>query len=162
MANWIAKLFTKIGETTDPAVLPVTATLFNYAKGAYEHVHEPAKCYPTLAAATTFTAGEAAWAESAAATLIDTNEITVPFDIHYLQVEAVGANAVYEISLWSGASADVEIGRVRTLKQSTPAGFSSVPIQIPPQPANTKISVKVATNSAAADTIAFSAFYHEY
>lgn len=157
-----ASIETKIGATTGAPVLAATPTLLGYSRGTYQHVHMPAKCYPSLADPTTFTAGEAKWAEGAAATLIDTGEITVPFDIHYLQIEAANANAIYEISLWSGAEANVEVGRVRALRQSTPAGFQSIPIQIPPQPANTKISVKVATNSAAADTIAFSVFYHEY
>ena len=161
--DFFESLRSRIGDLTDYPVLQTNQTLLGYAKGGYQHVHEPAKCYPTLANAATFSSGEAAWAESAIQELIPANTITTPFDIHYLNVEAAGTNTTYEISLWSGlAGAEVEIGRVRTVKQTVVAGFNSVPIQIPPQPANTRISVKIATPTANVDTIDFSVFYHRY
>ena len=74
-------------------------------------------------------------------------------------VEAASANDTYEIVLY--ANDTTEIGRVRTVKQSTPAGANNVPVQIPPQPANTKISVAVASSSGG-DNMTLSVFYHTY
>lgn len=161
--DFFESLRSRIGDLTDYPVLVANQTLLGYAKGGYQHVHEPARCYPTLADPKTFTSGAAKWVEGTLAEFIPANTITTPFDIHYLNVEAASDNTTYEISLWSGlAGAEVEIGRVRTVKQSVAAGFNGVPIQIPPQPANTRISVKLATPEAKACTITFSVFYHRY
>jgi hypothetical protein len=56
----------------------------------------------------------------------------------------------------------VEIGRIRTHKNSVQAGAINVPIQIPPQLANTRISAKVASSSGGADNVTISVFYHIY
>jgi hypothetical protein len=137
-------------------------TILGYSNAAYQHIHSPAKCYPTLANGVTVTGAAGAWALGNFAEIIPAGTITTEFDIHWVNFEAVSANDVYEFVLYAGgAGAETEIGRVRTYKTSTAAGSISVAIQIPPQPANTRISAKVASSSGN-DNVTVSLFYHEY
>ena len=161
--DFFEALRSRIGNLTDPPVLQEGQTILGYAKGNYQHTHEQAFCYPTLADASTFTSTDQKWVLGGFAELIPANAITSAFDIHYLNVEAASDNTTYEIVLYSGLlGAEIEIGRVRTVKQSVAAGFNGVPIQIPPQPENTRISVKIATPEVKFCTLNFSVFYHRY
>ena len=138
-------------------------SLLGYQNTLYQHVHQPAKVYPTLAAGVTATADNAAWTLGAKAEISPVNTINTSFDIHWINVEAASANDTYEIVLYKGgAGAEVEIGRVRTYKTSTISGANSVPIQIPAQDANARISAAIASSSGGGDTLTLSLMYHIY
>lgn len=152
----------KLGLVTDYAS---HKTVLGYQNTLYQHVHSKAIVYPTLAVGKVVTGGVAAWAEGAAVEIIATATTpfsTSEFDIHFINFEAASANDTYELSLYSGADASVEIGRVRTKKYSATDGVVSVPIQIPPQSPGTKISAKVASASGGEDTVTISVYAHLY
>jgi hypothetical protein len=136
-------------------------TLLAYSNAAYQHIHAPAKVYPTLLNGVTINGGAGAWELGINTEIIPANAITMAFDIHFINVEAASANDTYELVFYAGAGDGTEIGRVRTVKQSTPAGANNVPIQIPAQPANTRISAKLAS-ATGGDNITISVFYHGY
>jgi len=153
---------TILGATNDFAV---DKTVLGYFNSLYQHVHNKAIVFPTLAAGKVVTGGVAAWAEGAAVEIIGTATApfaTNAFDIHWINFEAASANDTYELSLYSGADASVEIGRVRTTKYSNTDGVVSVPIQIPAQAAGTKISAKVASAGGGEDTVTISVYAHLY
>ena len=152
----------KLGAVTDFAS---HQTLLGYQNSLYQHVHNKSIVYPTLAAGKVVTGGADAWAEGAAVEII--GAATAPFatnefDIHFVNFEAASANDTFELSLYSGADASVEIGRVRTKKYSNTDGVVSVPIQIPAQAAGTKISAKVASAGGGEDTVTISVYAHLY
>ncbi len=129
-----------------------------------EHTHEAAKCIPSGAAGVVVTAADSgAWALGSFAVMAATNAITSAFDIHYIVVEAMSANATYEIVLYSGAdAAEVEIGRVRVVRVTNQVRSSHLAIQTPVIPANTQIKAKVMSSTGALDTVTLSMFYHIY
>jgi hypothetical protein len=139
-------------------------TLMNYNKATYYHVHAPAKVYPTLADPVTLTAGEAAWELGADIEIIPANTITKPFDIHWINVHTISNNDEYELILYgkTGAAAAVEIGRIAFNRIDNFTRIINLPIQIPVQAANNRISAKLACKSANAYTAAVKIFYHEY
>ena len=150
----------KLGVTTDFAS---HQTLLGYQNSLYQHVHQQARVYPSLADGVVVTGGVAAWALGNFAEIIPVNTITNAFDIHFIRFEGASATDVYEFVLYKGtAGNEVEIGRVRTSRESATSGITDVPIQIPAQVANTRISAKVASKSGGNDTVTVSVMYHEY
>ena len=125
-----------------------------------DHAHKEAKVWPTMADGIVVTAAATDWtglgnyAEIAAA-----NDITSDFDIHYISVEDISANGVYELVLYA---ATTEIGRVRFVQNAVQDSTVNVPFQTPIVAANTQIQAKVASDNAAADTVAISLGYHTY
>ena len=125
-----------------------------------EHAHKEAKVWPTMADGIVVTAAATDWtglgnyAEIAAA-----NDITSDFDIHYISVEDISANGVYELVLYA---ATTEIGRVRFVQNAVQDSTVNVPFQTPIVAANTQIQAKVASDNAAADTVTISLGYHTY
>ena len=81
------------------------------------------------------------------------------FDVHFLSIENLSANGVYEIVLHA---AGTEIGRVRCTKNAAQDGTVNVPIQTPIIAAYSAITAKVSTDNAAGDTVTISMFYHTY
>lgn len=126
-----------------------------------DHVHSPSKVYPTLATGVVVTCGTPAWTLGNFATIIPASTITSKFDIHYISVEALSANAVYEIVFYYGAT-DIEAGRVRVTKNANQDSTLNVPMQTIIIPANSQIRAKVASDSGNADTITLSTKYHTY
>jgi hypothetical protein len=150
----------KMGETTDFAA---HATVLGYQNSLYQHAHQQARCYPTLADGVTINGGAGAWQLTATPTeIIPANAITSSFDVHYVVVEGASATDIYELVLYKGAAGqEIEIGRVRTDRESATSGASNVPIQIPAQDANTRISGAVASKSGG-DNMTVSLYYHLY
>lgn len=150
----------KLGEVTDSVT---DYTLLGYQNSLYQHVHQPSKCYPDLADGITITAGTAAWTLGSFTEIIPENTITTAFDIHWIEIEGVSAVDTYQLKLYSGTSGnEIEIGCVRFTRASNQTGASNVPVQIPAQSANTRISAKLASKSGGNDTATISLYYHIY
>jgi hypothetical protein len=137
-------------------------SLYGRAEALTEHAHSSGKVYPTLDDGVTITGAAEAWTLGNFTEIVPANTITSALDIHYINFEDVSANDVYEIVLYAGALAsEVEIGRIRTYK--TPASFAPPsPFQCVIQPANTRISAKLASKSGGSDTATISIQYHTY
>jgi hypothetical protein len=127
-----------------------------------DHIHMPCKVYPTLADGVTVTADATAWTLGAFVVVVPASTITAGFDIHHISVEALSANDIYELVLYSGADlSETEIGRVRFTKNANQDGTMDVPFQTPINAANSQIKAKLATN-AGSSTADISIFYHTY
>ena len=156
----IGSIDDKIGVATDIAS---NQTVLGYNNSLYQHVHQSAKCYPTLANGVVLTGGVPAWTLGNFIEIIPANAITSMFDIHYLNFEGASATDSYELVLYKGlGGSEIEIGRVRTSRESATSGITNVPIQIPAQMANTRISAKLASKSGSSDTVTISVYYHIY
>ncbi len=129
-----------------------------------EHTHEAAKCIPSGAAGVVVTAGDSeAWDLGSFAVMSATNAIDEDFDIHFVVVEVMSANATYEIVLYAGADgSEVEIGRVRVVRVTNQVRSSHLAIQTPIIAANTQIKAKVMSSTGALDAVTLTLFYHIY
>lgn len=159
LINKVDEINDKIGETTDDAS---NETILGYNRSIYQHIHKPAKCYPSLANGKVITGSATAWTLGNFIEVIPANTITSVYDIHWINFENASANDIYELVLYKGlAGSEIEIGRIRTHKDSNQTGTSNVPIQIPALMPNTRISAKLASSSGG-DNVTISVFYHEY
>lgn len=137
---------------------------------AEKHSHGAAKVYPTQGA------GGAGWIAGASfsshadagtfgdyADLMPAGTAGAPFDIHWINIETLGANGSYELVIASGAPAsEVEIGRVRFTRTAAQEAANGVPFIMPIKAAATRIRAKVACSAAGPVAVTVSAFYHEY
>lgn len=150
----------KLGVNTDFAS---HKTVLGYDNSLYQHIHNQSYCYPTLADGVVVPGGAGAWQLGNFVEIIPASTITSEFDIHWINFENASATDVYEFVLYKGAlGAEVEIGRIRTSRDTAQSGTAKVPIQIPAQTANTRISAKVASKSGGGDTVTVSVYYHIY
>jgi hypothetical protein len=130
----------------------------------FDHIHKEAKVYPTMLAGITVAKGDASWALTAAWNeCIPAATITSPFDIHSLYIESANVDSTFELVLASGgAGSEVEIGRVRFTRTSSDVRSQEVVFSHPIQPANARISAKLAGSLNGAGTVTFSFRYHTY
>ncbi|MEY2669780.1 MAG: hypothetical protein RLZZ577_96 [Bacteroidota bacterium] len=157
--NRVDDLETFVGIRSDMAN---DETLLGYLNSLYQHVHNQAKVYPTLADGILVQGGSGAWQLGNFVQIIPANQITTPFDIHYINFEGASATDTYEFVLYKGLlGEEIEIGRIRTDRESATSGITNVPIQIPAQLENTRISCKLASKSGN-DNVTVSVYYHIY
>jgi len=81
------------------------------------------------------------------------------FDIHYVSLENLSANAVYELVVYDDGT---ECGRNRFTKNANLDATVNAPIQTPIIAAGSVVTAKLSTNNAAGDTATISLFYHTY
>ena len=133
-------------------------SIFSHAHIVEEHIHKPCQVYPTLANGVAVAGAAGVWTLGAFVEIVPITRITSQFDIHYISIEALDDNTVYEIVLYA---VEVEIGRVRVVKNAQQDGTMNIPFQCPIIPADTQIQAKSA--SAAGNSVAtISLFYHLY
>lgn len=126
-----------------------------------EHLHSVGKVYPTLASGITVNTGAGAWELGAATEIVPINTITMPFDIHYVNIGSVSANDTYELKLFSDAACTVPVTSVRFTRTAVQASTSSTPSMSVIVAANSGIWGKVASSSGS-DSIVVSLSYHDY
>jgi len=125
-----------------------------------EHLHSSSCVYPTLAAGVSVLSG-AIWTLGNFVELIPINTIVKDFDIHFLVVESVTDDEVFELVFYN---ATTEISRVRWASDAAAGGtVISVPVQtlMQIQLKNSQIQCKLAS-SGATETAVISVIYHEY
>ena len=131
-------------------------------KANYYHVHDSAKIYPSLADAVVITANAVSWTLGTIVEIIPANTITKWFDVHWIMVHDISANDQLELVLYSGASeSEVEIGRISFVRNAAQSQEGALPIQIPPQEPNTRISCAIASKSGNTTT-GVKLYYHTY
>lgn len=139
-------------------------TLYGYLLAWYKHVHMPQWVYPFLADGITLTGDSSAWVLGSKVEIIPASTITNWFDVHWVIIEGVSANDVYAIELYSGEVGSEEtIAQLKIVKNTTAgSGAISIPVQIPKQAANTRISGACASKGGSSDTVTISLAGHEY
>jgi len=131
-----------------------------------EHIHTEQRTYPTLADGVGVDSGATNWAEGTITQVIPADTITSDFDIHFLNIEAVGDDGVYQVNVYYGDS-NTFAGSIRFNVDGTGAIKPTVGLkhQTPIIPANSKVSLGLAYSKATlngAQTIMVSLVYHKY
>jgi hypothetical protein len=128
-----------------------------------EHAHTPQLIYPPTAGSVTITAAAGAWTHGGIVQVVPASTINSDFDIHWVLISALSANAEYEIILYSGAAAaEVEIGRCGAARNAVQSQEGNAPMMTALQPAGTRISASLASDTGVADTADIKLYYHEY
>ena len=141
----------------------------------YQHLHSPSWVRPTLSDPVDCQAGAGAWTIGAPQLVIvpdhtglDPDAIHRPFDIHWVNVETVSTNTIFELviyyDLFTGgvSQGQVEWGRCRASRPAVQAAAPHCPVQSPILPAGTAIYVAAASQSAASPTASVSLEGHTY
>ena len=155
----------KIGATTDKASV---ITLFGRHTGLYEHIHMPAKVYPTLAADKVLTADDAGtWSLGGLVAIIpEADAPTAPYDVHWINVSAMSTNGIYELHLYycddDAFANPVFTGMTRVSRNDNFTKRENCMIQGPVIPAGKVFAGQIAHSTAALATMAVSVHYHEY
>jgi len=126
-----------------------------------EHVHTSSECYPTLASGVTVTGAAGAWTNGAYVEIIPANTVTSDFDIHFVSIEDMSANDVYELELAYGAG-DTHAGCIRLVKSVGNEATQQIPVQTPIIPKNSRVRARVATAGGGSDTVDIALLYHIY
>lgn len=140
-------------------------SLASFAATGYYHVHGEPFVYPDHASSVTLTAGAGAWNLTGAKTeVIPASTLTTSaFDLHWMVISAISANGEIQIDVYSGgAGSEVLIGSVKAVRNAVQAQEGSHRIQIPQQPAGTRISCRLSDSTAGALTCAVSFEGHYY
>ena len=123
-----------------------------------EHIHTASKVYPTLVAGVAVAGAAGAWGLGSFVEIVPNAGIGSAFDIHYISVEALDDNAVYELVIYA---VETEIGRVRFTKNANQDGIANVPFITAIIPGGTQIQAKLAS-STGNSVATISIFYHTY
>ena len=152
---------TTIGDSLDGHSDP---TIFGRVRMLEEHVHNANLVIPSLAAGISLASKNIAWTLSDNFTVVvATNAITEDFDFHWLNIEDMSANGVYELWLYGGADAsEVLFAKKRATRETNKAARAGFGMISPLLLANTQIKAKLATSNAVADTMTFTLEYHVY
>lgn len=148
-------------------------SVIGHLKAGYYHVHDSAKVWPTGTGAdaakgadpVTLTSSSAtAWLHGNKAEILESGKITTWFDIHWLVISGASEVDDYELRLYGGASgSEVEIGRVAFSRNAVQDRASVyIPVQIPPQEENTRISASLACADGDGATCGVKFYYHTY
>jgi hypothetical protein len=113
-------------------------TQLGYSNVSYQHIHQPALCYPTLANGIQVNTGSEGWQLGNFTEIVPANTINSSFDIHFLNFESAS-----------------------TREANPSVIISNVPVQVPVIYANSRISARLASNSGNR-SVTLSVYYHTY
>jgi len=128
-------------------------------KRAAGRLNNPSRVYPSLADGIDVISGAGAWALGGAVEILPAGAVSEAFLVFYVKIEAVSLTDVYEIILYSGALADVEVGRFRTQRDAAFPQAGGVPISTEIIPADTRLSARIANQTAPVATLTVSIHY---
>ena len=139
-------------------------TILGHLNTAYYHEHGTAFTYPKLANSIVVTAGTGIWNNTGAITqIVPAGVLTAIFDLHWINIYNISANGEGLIQLYGGnPGSEIEIGSAKFNRSAVQSQEGPKRIQIPQQPAGTRISARVSDNTAGAINVAISFEGHYY
>jgi hypothetical protein len=158
----------RIGDYDDLVHVPFDVadlnTLFAYLKTGYYHVHGASFLYPDKADPVLLTSSAAAWSQTGDITqVIPAGVIAKPFDLHWCSVWAVSDVLYGVVDIFAGpADAPVKIGAVDVGRTANFSRESNLPVQIPQQPAGTRISCRFSDGTTSTRTVRVKFYGHVY
>lgn len=157
----------EIGLLQDYVNVPFVAgdnSILAHLNTAYYHVHGASFIYPKYAAPVTLTSAAASWATTGTiAEVIPANAITKAFDLHWISTMDTSADLFGIIDIFAGApGAEVLIGAVDVYRSSAQGRDYPMPVQIPQQAANTRISCRFSDSTTSARTVSVKFYGHVY
>lgn len=158
-----ATIVDAIGNKTDYIPVPYQngePSIMAYLHTSYYHVHGTSFVFPNLAAAVTATKSATEWAEGTAVELIAADATAHAFDIHFCVINDISSNGQYQLNLY--ASDTTLIGSIVFSRSANFSQEAYVPVQIPQQPAGTKITAKLAGSGTGTSNCGIKLVGHYY
>jgi len=143
---------------------PATESIMAYNQTGYYHVHGAAFLYPDKANPVTLTSSAAAWSETGnIIEVIPANAIVKAFDLHWASLSDISSSLYGVIDIFAGApGSEVKIGAVDVVRTTAQSRENATPVQIPQQPANTRISCRFSDSTTSARTVNIKFYGHVY
>lgn len=155
-----------IGQLSDLVDVPYQEgnTVLAFLHTGYFHVHGASFVYPDKAAPVSLLSAAGAWdITGAKIEVIPANAITKDFDLHWASLSAISAELDGIIDIYSGlAGAEIKIGAIDVVRTANFSREGNMPVQIPQQPANTRISCRFSDSTAQARTVRIKFYGHVY
>jgi len=156
-----------IGNKTDLNVVPFADgdnSIMAHLQTGYYHVHGASFIYPDKAVPITLTSAIASWAETGAIVeIIPANGIIKNFDLHWCSISDISATLDGVIDIFAGpALSEVKIGSVDVVRTANFSRENAMPVQVPQQPANTRISARFTDSTASSRTVRIKLYGHVY
>lgn len=130
----------------------------------YYHVHGASFVYPDKADPVTLTSAAASWAETGSIIeVIPANAITKAFDLHWCSVNEISATLYGIVDIFAGdVGSEVKIAAIDVSRTTNQAREDNMPVQIPQQPANTRISCRFTDSTTSSRTVRVKFYGHVY
>jgi hypothetical protein len=156
-----------LGEKLDLVVVPYTEGLSSalaFLHTGYYHVHGASFIYPDKANPVQLTSSASAWSQTGnIIEVIPANAVAKDFDLHWASIAAISANLYGIVDIFAGGvGAEVKIGSVEITRTDNFSQEGNKPIQIPQQPANTRISCRFSDSTSSAQTCVIKFYGHVY
>jgi len=157
-----------IGFFSDFLLVPYNPALENslmaYTRTGYYHIHGAAFLYPDKSDPVTLTANAASWNVTGnKIEIIPVNTITKSFDLHWASISDISENCYGVVDIFSGtAGNEILIGSIDLTRTAVFASEGNKPVQIPQQPANTRITARLSTSTTNATTCKIKLYGHVY
>lgn len=139
-------------------------TLMAYLRTGYYHAHGASFIHPDKANPVTLTSNAAAWNETGdIEEVIPAGTIIHAFDLPWCSVSNISAELYDVIDIFAGpGGSEVKIGSVDVVRTSNFAREAAAPVQIPQQPANTRIGCRFSDSTSSARTVQVKFYGHVY
>jgi hypothetical protein len=139
-------------------------TIMAFLQTGYYHIHGASFIYPDKADPVLLTSSAAAWSETGDITeIIPANAIVKAFDLHWCSVWDISVALYGVVDIFAGpADAPVKIGAVDVGRTANFSRESAMPLQVPQQPANTRISARFSDSTTSARTVRVKLYGHVY
>ena len=153
-----------LGEYVHVPYVPDGQSLMAFTATGYYHVHGASFCLPKYVDPILLTSASGAWATTGNLTeVIAAGAIAKDFDLHWITVEDISTSLYGIIDIYAGpADAPVLIGAVDVARTSNFSREGAMPVQVPQQPAGTRISCKFSDNTAGQQTCRVKFLGHVY
>lgn len=155
-----------VGERSDYVAVPFTGddTVLAYLKTGYYHIHGASFLYPDKAAPVTLISDISAWGLAGnKIEVIPAGAMARAFDLHWASLSDISATLDGVIDIYAGpVGQEVLIGSVDVVRTSNFSREAPAPVQIPQQPAGTRISCRFADSTASSRTVRIKFYGHVY
>jgi hypothetical protein len=162
--NGQLKVIGKFGDYVHVPYVPNGESVMAFLATGYYHVHGASFIYPKYVDPILLTSAGAAWATTGdLVEVIPANAITKDFDLHWASISDISVALYGIIDIYAGPiEAPVLIGSVDVSRTANFSRENAVPVQIPQQPANTRISCKFSDSTTSVRTVRVKFYGHVY
>lgn len=138
-------------------------SLYSYIDMFYNHFHAAQFVYPKKADAVLVAGGSTAWGLGNFVEIVPANAITNQYDVHWVSYSEASVTDEYYFEFYKGSTGqEVLIFEDCTVRDTAVSGSEDSRVQHIPLPANTRLSVKMASKSGGGDSIRIKIKGHSY
>ena len=157
----------RVGGSRDKVGIPYefgNNTIYGHLNTSYYHVHGESFVLPLYADAIRLTSASGSWATTGTKfEVIPAVAMDRPFDLHWVSITNISASLQGIVDIFAGeVGSEIKIGAVDVQRSTNFSRESALPVQIPQQPANTRISARFTDNTTSERTVDIKLYGHFY